>query len=37
MSLIETLIIIILSPFAVLAAYAVLCMVYAIVKKVIGR
>ena len=36
MSLIETLIVIILSPFAVLAAYAALCTVYAIIKKVIG-
>jgi hypothetical protein len=37
MSLIETLIVIILSPFAVLAAYAALYTVYAIIKKVIGR
>lgn len=37
MSLIETLIAIILSPFVVMAVYAALYTVYAIVKKVIGR
>lgn len=37
MSLIETLIVIILSPFAVLAAYVALLTIIEIAKKVIGR